>query len=210
MKSEKRNPAQRVYLTIFVCLVMFAVSFPLYGYRIMYAEQFYKLYHRNLYQYSNDYRENIWYLEQALKHPFVNPLHALARIETPEQWERYRYLFAMHVNLKLVEQYRYWAARYDKRTAYFFNAPFKQQNLESLEIAEKLYNNALYYWEEALFWWEEVKKQPRHHFQEVQFWEDEWIRIYTGDLDYHDFISMDLERLQSVREAFLEMDESTY
>jgi hypothetical protein len=189
-------------------LLTFLAS-PLYSYKILYAEQFYKLFHTHFYQYPEDLNENIWYLEQALKSDFVNPQNALARIENPDEWEKYRYLFYMHVNLKLLEQFRLLGSKYDKRVAYFYNYPWKHQNLDSLRYAESYYQAALYYWEQTLYWSEKASGLP-YYLEEIQNWHDEHYRIRTGDLDYKKFISMDLDRLRKVRADFEAMDESTY
>lgn len=181
-----------------------------FAYKILYAEQFYKLYHSHFLAYPENINENILYLERALASPFVNPLNALTKIDTPEQWERYRHLFRMHVNLEMVKQYRLLASKYDKRNAYFFNYPFRDTNLKSLEMAEYYYNICLYYWREALEISGEISEMPYIHLRDIQYWEDEHYRIRTGDLNYQDIIQRDLDRLVSVREAFLAMDETTY
>ncbi|MDR2494178.1 MAG: hypothetical protein LBD24_03035, partial [Spirochaetaceae bacterium] len=118
--------------------VVFAAAFLLFGpgprlngYIVEYKEQFYRLYHLHYSQNPADTMENIYWLEQALKADFANPLHALTRIENPTEWEKYRYLFMMHLNLKVVEQYLFLGNKWNKRNAYFFNAPWKAQNLES-------------------------------------------------------------------------------
>ena len=180
------------------------------AYEILYAEQYYKLYHQNFYQYPSDFNENIWYLERALASDFANPLNALALVETPEEWERYRYLFAMHVNLELVKQYRYLAAEYDKRAAYFYNAPWKNQNLDSLRYAESYYQAALHYWSEALAWSSRAWRLSYIELERAQYWADLNYRIEHYELDYDEIIQMDLDRLESVRQRFLEMDENTY
>lgn len=180
------------------------------GYEVRYAEQFYKLYHSNFYSYPSDYNENIWYLERALTSDFANPLNALARVDNPDEWERYRYLFSMHVNLELVRQYRLIAAEYDKRTAFFYNAPWKDQNLESLEFAESYYNAALYYWDEALRWSSMAWELRFIELERANHWADLNYRIEHYDLDYGEIIEMDLERLRGVREAYQEMDSETY
>ncbi len=182
----------------------------LHAYKIEYAEQFYELYHQNLYQYPEDYQENIWYLERALRSSFANPLNALARIENPREWERYRTLFYMHLNLELVKQYRGLAAEYDKREAYFYNYPWKFANLDSLDTAESCYKTALLYWEEALSWWAKLHTMPYVHLDEIEEWEDERLRIDRGELDFGEFIAIDLNRLERVRKAFEEMDRNTY
>lgn len=179
------------------------------AYRILYAEQFYKLYHLHLYQYPDDSMENIYYLEQALKADFANPLYALARIRDKQEWAQYRTLFKMHVNLKLVELYLTLGSKYDKMVAYFYNAPWRDQNLDSLDKAEQSYRVALGYWREAVGW---AVRLPRLQFnlEEIQIWEDEWKRILVGELDYQEIISGHLARLERVRGQFQAMDENTY
>ncbi len=190
-----------------ILIIIPALTVP--AYRILYAEQYYRLYHLHFYQYPDDTMENIYYLEQALKADFCNPLYALARIENKREWERYRSLFKMHVHLKLIELYLTLGSKYDKMIAYFYNAPWKEDNLKSLEIAEKVYYTALAYWSEALSWARKASR-PIIHLEEIQMWEDESYRIMTRDLDYQDIISSHLKRLRQVREDFLKMDKNTY
>ncbi len=179
------------------------------AYRVLYAEQFYRLYHLHFYQYPDDTMENIYYLERALESDFANPLYALARVDTREEWAQYRLLFKLHVNLKLVELYLTLGSKFDKRVAYFYNAPWREENLASLQKAEQAYRVALDYWQEALRW---AARLPRLRFnlKQVQAWEDEWQRIRTGELDYAEIIGSHLARLQRVRQAFQGMDASTY
>ena len=131
---------------IVAILLLLGTVLPAYGYKVLYAEQWYRLYHQNFYRYPEDYLENIWYLERALSSDFANPLNALTReVERPLDHERYRYLFAMHVNLELTKLYRSLGAGYDKRNAYYFNAPWREMTLNSLRYAESYYEAALYY-----------------------------------------------------------------
>jgi len=116
----------------------------------------------------------------------------------------------MHVNLKILEQYRYLGNKYDKRTAYFFNEPWKAENLKSLDIAESYYTTAEYYWKEALTWIEKLQKVDYFFLSDIQNWEDEHFRIVTGELDYSKILGMDIKRLKSVRADFLAMDKNTY
>jgi hypothetical protein len=178
-------------------------------YKILYAEQFYRLYHLHFYQATDDTAENIVWLQEALKADFANPLYALAKIESRQEWERYKWLFKVHVNLKLVELHLNLARRYDKQAALFFNAPWKKQNLESLEIAQKFYEYSLFYWEEAKSWAKKLRR-ARGYLEDLPIWEDDSYRIRTGDLDYADIIREHLLRLEEVRRAFETMDESTY
>ncbi|HUZ18022.1 MAG TPA: hypothetical protein VMV68_06525 [Spirochaetia bacterium] len=183
---------------------------PVSAYKITYAEQWYQLYHLHLYQYPDDSMENIWYLEQALKAPFANPLYALAKINNKLQWERYKDLFAMHVNLLLIQQYRILGSKYDKQVAYFYNYPWKQENLDSLNTAEKLFKVAQEFWKVAVDWSNKASDLSIVQLPAIQYWEDESYRIQTGDLDYEAIIDGDLARLEHVRQVFEKMGPSTY
>ena len=194
-----------------ILFAIFLLFSPVPGrtYKILYAEQYYRLFHTHFYQYPADINENIWYLEQALKSDFCNPLNALAKVENKAEWEKYRYLFSMHVNLKILEQYRLLGNKFDKQKAYFFNSPWKDENLKSLQVAEVNYNKALYYWDEAVSWAKKASRM-RIYLEEVQKWEDEAYRIMTGNLNYKAILGKDLNHLEKVRSDFLEMDENTY
>jgi hypothetical protein len=196
-------------LPLLVALLFLVPSPQASCYRVLYAEQFYNLYHLHLYQYPDDTMENIYYLEQALKADFANPLYALARIEDKQQWAQYRTLFKMHMNLKLIELYLTLGSKYDKRVAYFYNAPWKEQNLDSLKTAEAVYRVALGYWSEALRWAARIPRL-RYNLEEVQDWEDEWKRIIIGELDYKQIIDAHLRRLERVRAEFQAMNQNTY
>ena len=198
----------RTFLKSVFILVLFAVSLPVNSYFVTYKEQYYKLYHLHYIQYPDDTMENIYWLEKALKADFCNPLYALALIEDEIQWEKYRNLFTMHINIKMVEQYLFLGNKWNKRNAYFYNAPWKVQNLESLEIAETCFKTALYYWDEAL---EAARKANDRRFrwinlQRVQFWEDEAFRIENGGLNYARTIERELNMLNKVREKFQAME----
>jgi hypothetical protein len=189
-------------------IVLFAVSLPVNSYFVTYKEQYYRLYHLHYIQYPDDTIENIYWLEKALKADFCNPLYALALIEDETQWEKYRHLFTMHINIKLVEQYLFLGNKWNKRNAYFYNAPWKEQNLESLETAESCFRTALYYWDEALA---SAQKANDRRFrwinlQRVQFWEDEVFRIENGKLNYQRTIERELALLQKARERFQAME----
>ena len=180
------------------------------AWRIPYKEQYYKLYHEHLHEYPADVTESMYYLGQALKADFANPLYALARISDKTDWERYRDLFMMHVNLRLVYLSLTLGAKFDKRVAYFYNAPWKRQNLESLQTAETVYRSAIGYWEEARTWSAKAWGLRGVHLERVQEWEDENLRIETGDLDYRDIIEDQLARVARVRSDFEKMGAATY
>jgi hypothetical protein len=102
--------------------------------------------------------------------------------------------------------------KWNKRNAYFYNAPWKEQNLDSLETAETCFRTAIYYWQEALTWAEKLNDRRFKYMNlpRVQFWEDEASRIENKILGYGKTINRELTLLQSVREKFMAMDEHTY
>ena len=216
LKNEKKrvraSTGKAARVAAAALLLLTAAALPLFSYVVRYKEQYYRLYHIHYNQYPDDTMENIYWLERALEADFCNPLYALGRIETKDEWEKYRYMFMMHINLKLVEQHLRLGAKWDKQAAYFYNAPWKEQNLESLDTAETCYNTALYYWHEAELWAEKANagKFRFLFLEDLQFWEDERERIATGELDYSRTISRELARLEKVRSDFLAMDENTY
>ena len=204
MKYQVKN-----LFRFFFVLILFTLlpQKPLNAYFVTYKEQYYRLFHLHYMQYPDDTIENIYWLEKAIKAEFCNPLYALSLIENETQYEKYRYLFMMHVNIKLTEQHLFLGNKWNKRNAYFYNAPWKDQNLESLETAETCFRTALYYWNEALSWMEKLneKKFRFINLTRIQFWEDEVKRMESGALDYGKTINRELTLLQRVRERFLEM-----
>jgi hypothetical protein len=196
--------------TLAALLLVCLLAQPAWSYRLIYKEQLYELFHVQFYQYPERIAENVKWLQMALDADFANPLYALAEIEDRTEWERYKRLFMMHVNLKLVELHLRWASKYNKQAAYFYNAPWRDDNLESLERAESLFNVALAYWDDAVAWSEEAWKLQGVHLEEIQKWADENHRIETGELDYEAIIARHQQRLEETRAAFEAMDENTY
>ncbi len=195
---------------ISACFLLCVISLPAFSYRLIYKEQLYELNHQQLYMYPEDYAANIAWLEVALDADFANPLYALAEIETPQDWEYYRALFWMHLNLHMVNQYLGWARGYVKFEARFFNYPWIDENLEAFERAESLFDIALYYWDEALRWSDEAAAFVWLDLEEVQHWADQSYRIQNGELDYDAIIFRHRERLAEVRAQFFAMDANTY
>jgi hypothetical protein len=195
------------------CLAVLLLVIPLLSlsaWRILYAEEYYRLYHEHLHHYPDDTMEDIYYLETALKSDFANPLYALAPIKDKMEWERYRSLFSMHLNLKLIACYLTLGNKYDKMAAFFYNAPWKRQNLESLDTAEQVYKVAYRYWVKAKEWSAKAWVLRDIHLDAIEEWQDENFRVETGDLNYQETIDAQLTRLARVRADFQKMDKTTY
>jgi hypothetical protein len=212
-REVRRGAGHKFIGAVLLGTALFMINGPaLNAYLVQYKEQYYRLYHLHYIQYPDDTMENIYWLEKALAADFANPLYALALIEEEVQWEKYRSLFMMHINLKLIEQYLFLGNKWNKRNAYFYNAPWKEENLESLKTAETCFRTALYYWKDAALWAEKARERRFRwiNLERVQFWEDEAGRIEDKSLDYERIINRELDLLRKVREKFEAMDENTY
>ena len=211
MENNRGNADNRGVSKAWLVAILLGIPLvSLSAWRILYAEEYYQLYHEHLHHYPDDTMEDIYYLETALKADFANPLYALTPIKDKTEWERYRDLFSMHLNLKLVACYLTLGSKYDKMIAYFYNAPWKRQNLESLDTAEKVYKVAYGYWTKAREWSAKAWAFRDVHLEAIENWQDENFRIETGDLDYQETIDRQLARLSNVRADFQKMDKSTY
>ncbi|HZK20368.1 MAG TPA: hypothetical protein VFC68_06555 [Treponemataceae bacterium] len=191
-----------------VIITLLSISLPVFSWAVKYKEEYYKLYHVHYQQYPDDVLENIYWLERSVAADFCNPQFALAHIENEKTWEKYRYLFMMHIHLKLAEQHlrlgRYW----DKKIAYFYDAPWKNEYLRDLDTAESCYRAGLYYWKEAKIWAEKANQKKFNflYLTDIQNWEDECYRIDTDSLNYERTITRELKRLNKVQEDFQQMD----
>ena len=178
------------------------------AYMVKYKEDFYRLYHVHYQQYPDDCIENIYWLEKAAQADFCNPQFADFKVTDEKQWEKYRYLFQMHINLKLIEQHLRLGRTYDKKCAYFYDAPWKDEYLRNIEKALSCYKAGLYYWQEAKVWCEKTNESKFNFLfiTDKQAWEDERERIKTGELDYEKMLTREITRLEKVQKELQEMD----
>lgn len=182
------------------------------AYMVKYKEDFYRLYHVHYQQYPDDCIENIYWLEKAVQADFCNPLYADAKIDSEKQWEKYRDLFQMHLNLKLIEQHLRLGRTYDKQTAHFYDAPWKDEYINDLNKTLSCYEAGLYYWQEAQLWAEKANAVSFDFIfiTDQQFWEDERERIKSGSLDYGKMLNREIARVTKVRNEFLAMNTKNY
>ena len=208
----KRQLFKTIKLFTLCGIVAYFMQSPVSAYMVKYKEDFYRLYHVHYQQYPDDCMENIYWLEKAAQADFCNPLYAHTKIENKKQWEKYRYLFQMHINLKLIEQHLRLGRIYDKKAAYFYDAPWKDEYLRNLEKTLACYNAGFYYWQEAQLWAEKagVKEFQFLTLTGVQFWEDELERIKTGELDYSVMLNREVKRVEAVRNSLLAMESKSY
>ena len=191
----------KTFQIILLAIVLLSVSAgSLNAYMVKFKEDWYRLYHVHYQQYPDDCMENIYWLEQAVRADFANPLYAKAKITSEDQYEKYRYLFMMHLNLKLIEQHLRLGRIYDKKALYFYDAPWKDEYLANLKKTKACYEAGYYYWKEASLWAEKanIGKFRFLFIQELQNWEDERERIGTGELNYKTMLDRELKRVNGI------------
>ena len=203
---------RRSYLLVAIILYMGVCSAhdSADAYTIRYREELYRLYHQHATQNPLRVRENIYYLEQVLAADYANPLFALARVEDADEWRYYRGLFDMHIYLKFTELYVQWAAQYIKYNVYFFNAPWRDDNIASLQQAIALLEYGRQYWQQAREAAQEVSRLPAVFLTGVEYWHDQRYRIINNRLDYDEIINRHVERVERNIALFEAMDENTY
>jgi hypothetical protein len=184
---------KRTYL-ILILSALLLVPAGSHARRLYYAEEFY-LYVMNLYQVNPSLERNIRFMQWALDAPFDNPVRSLARIETQNDFIRYKTLFRMHANLLIIDSSLQLARRFDKQHVYFFNLWYAESLKESFQIAR-------YYYQIGLNYWDEVKKYAQAGGElpgriDLDEWEDELSSIQNGELDYGVIITSHLEKLDA-------------
>lgn len=201
-----------VKILAIVALIFLVSAQKANAYMVKYKEDFYKLYHVHYAQASDDCIENIFWLEKAVQADFANPQYAYTKINNETEWEKYRYLFQMHLNLKLIEQHLRLGRIYDKNVAYFYDAPWKDEYLRNLEKAKTCYEACYTYWQEAQLWAEKanVGKFRFLCLTDLQNWEDECARISEGSLNYKRTLDRELTRLNGVIADLEAMDAKSY
>jgi hypothetical protein len=163
-----------------------------------YVEDFYRLYGMKLYYNENSLRMNILRLKQALKCQFRHPSEALVKVESADEYLKYRRLMFMHINILIMRSYLKIGNRYDLKNIKFHSQPFAKEINESFETAEKFYKEAIPYWQEAKKYAEEastIKITTR-----LSNIESERFSIMNNKLDYGKIIDDHLRRLNNKRE----------
>ncbi|TAL33966.1 MAG: hypothetical protein EPN93_13115 [Spirochaetes bacterium] len=158
-----------------------------------YLEDYYLLYGLKMYYNEDTLRMNIARLKTALASKFRHPSEALVKIDSEDEYSRYRNLMFMHLNMLIMRSYLGIAARYDKRDVKFYNQDWAKEIAESLDIAATHYREALPYWEEAVKYAEAAGEYKIT--TNLGFIENERYRIVKGELDFGKIIENYLEKL---------------
>jgi hypothetical protein len=163
-----------------------------------YLEDYYQLYGMKQYYNENSLRKNIDRLKTALNCKFRHPSESLVKIETDEEFLKYRRLMFMHINILIMRNYMSIAAKYDKQKIFFYNTPFSKEINESFDIAESLYKEAIPYWEKAGKYAADASEV--RITTDLGFIESERFSILNGELDYGKIIGDHLKRLNLKRD----------
>lgn len=118
-------------------------------YEPMHLEDFYELYGLPHHYNVSEIKESIYWLVQALTHRFRHPRNALCKIETPEQYHKYRLLMFMQINLLIMRMFLRLGSMYDKRHLYFHDLDYADDLEKSFLVARSYYRQSAPYWQLA-------------------------------------------------------------
>lgn len=153
--------------------------------KLRYAEEFYGLYRENMHRGTENLNANVFWLLYALKYPFSPPVQALAKIETPDQWKKYKNLFYFQIYYLITDTYLRLGEKYEKNNIFFFNYAFKKEIQEGLQISRIYYERSRHYWhkadEMARTCWEERDIPLQSVTGETNKWEDRVYRYISGN-----------------------------
>lgn len=169
----------------------------------LYLEDYYLLYGMKQHYNENSLRNNILMLKTALQCNFRYPSEALCKLESDEEYYKYRNLMFMHVNILIMRSYLKIAVRYDTREIRFFDRVYGEEISESLKIAAELYEEAVPYWLEARRYAKRASSVKRT--LDLGTIETERYRIKTGDLDYGRIIKGYIQNTEKKRKKLASM-----
>jgi len=161
-------------------------------------EDYYLLFGMKLYYNENSLRKNIEMLKTGLNCKFRHPSQALVKVDTEEEYLKYRKLMFMHINLMIMRNYLKIGSRYDKKNIKFYDATFAKDIYDSLDIARKMYEEAIPYWEEAKKYADESSRIKIT--TKLSNIESERYRIITADLDFKKIISSHITSVNKKQE----------
>jgi hypothetical protein len=158
-----------------------------------YLEDYYRLYGMKQYYRENSLRKNIARLKTALQCKFRHPSQALVKIETEDEYYKYRNLMFMHINLLIMRNYLKIATRYDKQKIYFYNLDYAEEISKSLDIARAYYQDAVPYWQESVKYAQKASKIRLT--TKLSHIESERFSIMSGELDFAKIIKTHLKKV---------------
>ena len=164
-------------------------------YRPMFLEDYYELVGLAPAYQIPELKENIFFLLAGLNSRFRHPARALAKIETEEQYAKYRSLLFMQLNLRIMRMHLRLGAKYDKQNLYFYDTDFSD-NLE------KFFFIARSYYYQAYPFWQRTKKyagQAMGYRSQIDLpaLQSTMYRIHTGEIDFDRIIARHIGRVEA-------------
>lgn len=164
-------------------------------YHPRFFEDYYELYGLTQGYRVAELKENIYFLYVARSAPFRHPRNSLCKIETEQQYHKYRKLMFMQVNLMIMRMYLRLGSLFDKRHLYFHDLDFADDLEISFLIARTYYDEAEKYWKLAKKYAAEANE---HRFEiDLPAIESTRFDIVTGELDFQRIIHRHRERVNA-------------
>ncbi len=169
--------------------------------KIVFVEDYYKLYRKNLYGDTAAHLANIYYLSFGLKAAesnkwWVHPTKSFAYVRydwanppydkngespfTEKHYIKYKELMKMRISLLLTKSYLKLGSRYDSANIYWFNIEYYKELNKGFNIAEKLYKQAKAYWQKTKQYVDICWKMAKIDLKGIEMdqMEDEVYKIY--------------------------------
>lgn len=189
-------PLKKILLFLLYSLVLLQAR------KLYYKEEFYRMYYLPQMFNNEDLQRGSFYLQLARAARFAPPIQALVICKTEDEYEKYKLLIRMHLSYLMAKNELFLAARYDKHEPVFFNKPYADHILESLDIAEYHYRCAGEYWQEMLDFKSRAQSQYPKIRTPLEFTEDLMVRIDSGELDLDRVMNRKLEKIIKTRAFF--------
>jgi len=164
------------------------IPFKQHKYEPVFFEDFYQLYGLPHHYKSQEVKESIYFLVQALTHKFRHPRNSLCKIENEEQFHKYRILMFMQTNYLIMRMYLRLGSLYDKRHLYFHDLDFADDLEISFLIARTYYIEAEKYWNLTKLY---AKKADDFRFElDLPGIESTRFMIMRGELNFDRIIAL--------------------
>lgn len=191
-------------LIIAIMLSLFLFSIHSKPQPMIYIEQIYSLYEKNLHTTQSNNKKNIFWLENSLQLPNIHPSQAIVITKTWEEYVKYKILLRFHIYYLLTKEYMAWGWEFDKRDVVFYNMTWAEDLKNSFEIAKSRYEIAQHYWEKTKLYAEEANAiDLTIDWNQIEnlAWK---IENQKFDYDYDEVIEM---RIISIEEKLKKIDD---
>jgi len=189
-------------IILFITISIFHVSAK--PSKLIFIEQLYNLYEKNLMSNQTNNKKNIFWLENSLNLPNIHPSQAIVVTKTWEEYVKYKILLRFHIYYLLTKEYMGWGWEFDKRDVVFYNMTWAEDLKKSFELAKSRYLLAQHYWEKTKLYASEANK-----IDIVIDWvkiEDLAYQIDNEEFDY-DYDTVIEMRLNSIEEKLKKIDD---